>query len=158
MIHVIAIITAKPGNRDAILEAFRANMPAVHAEAGCIEYGPAIDTEGAGRIQTAFGPDTFVVLEKWEKSGPFEGAWRLRSHGRLRGKNKRPDRQPRHPRSVARRLKQVTPFGLGRTAIVSSTTLLKNNPESPVVDSTDFTTQTAPAMPAFASASEASRS
>ncbi len=66
MIHVIAIITAKPGNRDAILEAFRANMPAVHAEAGCIEYGPAIDTEGAGRIQIAFGPDTFVVLEKWE--------------------------------------------------------------------------------------------
>ena len=66
MIHVIAIITAKPGNRDAILEAFRANMPAVHAEAGCIEYGPAIDTADAGRIQTPFGSDTFVVLEKWE--------------------------------------------------------------------------------------------
>ncbi|HYZ23536.1 MAG TPA: putative quinol monooxygenase [Rhodopila sp.] len=66
MIHVIAIITAKPGQRDAILEAFRANMPAVHAEAGCIEYGPAIDAEGAGGIQTAFGPDTFVVIEKWE--------------------------------------------------------------------------------------------
>ncbi|HEX2939924.1 MAG TPA: putative quinol monooxygenase [Rhodopila sp.] len=66
MIHVLAIITAKPGQREAILEAFRANMPAVHAEAGCIEYGPAIDAEGAGAIQTAFGPDTFVVIEKWE--------------------------------------------------------------------------------------------
>jgi quinol monooxygenase YgiN len=66
MIHVIAIITAKPGQRGAILEAFRANMPAVHAEAGCIEYGPAIDAEGAGPIQTQFGPDTFVVVEKWE--------------------------------------------------------------------------------------------
>ena len=65
MIHIIAIITAKPGNRETILEAFRANMPAVHAEAGCIEYGPAIDTEGAGRIQTPMGPDTFVVIEKW---------------------------------------------------------------------------------------------
>ena len=43
MIHVVAVITAKPGNRDAILEAFRANMPAVHAEAGCIEYRMAID-------------------------------------------------------------------------------------------------------------------
>src|SRR5580700_9371001 len=32
MIHVIAIITAKPGMRGAILEAFHANMPAVHAE------------------------------------------------------------------------------------------------------------------------------
>jgi quinol monooxygenase YgiN len=68
MIHVIAIITAKPGQRDAILEAFRANMPAVHAEQGCIEYGPAIDAEGMGSFQTAFGPDTFVVIEKWEST------------------------------------------------------------------------------------------
>jgi quinol monooxygenase YgiN len=66
MIHVLAIITAKPGQRDTILTAFRANMPAVHAEAGCIEYGPAIDAEGMGGIQTKFGPDTFVVIEKWE--------------------------------------------------------------------------------------------
>jgi len=66
VIHVIAIITAKPGMRDAILKEFRANMPAVHAEQGCIEYGPAIDAEGVGRFQTTFGPDTFVVIEKWE--------------------------------------------------------------------------------------------
>jgi quinol monooxygenase YgiN len=68
MIHVIALITAKPGQRDAILEAFRANMPAVHAEQGCIEYGPAIDAEGMGSFQTPFGPDTFVVIEKWEST------------------------------------------------------------------------------------------
>lgn len=66
MIHVLAVITAKPGMRDTILEVFRANMPAVHAEQGCIEYGPAIDAEGAGAIQTALGPDSFVVIEKWE--------------------------------------------------------------------------------------------
>jgi quinol monooxygenase YgiN len=66
MIHVVAIITAKPGKREEILEAFRANVPAVHAEAGCIEYGPAIDAEGMGSFQAKFGPDTFVVLEKWE--------------------------------------------------------------------------------------------
>jgi quinol monooxygenase YgiN len=66
MIHVIAIITAKPGQRGAIVEAFRANMPAVHAEKGCIEYGPAVDAEGMGGFQTKFGPDTFVVIEKWE--------------------------------------------------------------------------------------------
>src|SRR6202020_1478976 len=75
MIHVVAIITAKPGNRNAILEAFRANMPAVHAEAGCIEYGPAIDTADAGRIQTPYGSDTFVVLEKWESMD------HLKAHG-----------------------------------------------------------------------------
>ncbi|HET6184185.1 MAG TPA: putative quinol monooxygenase [Acetobacteraceae bacterium] len=66
MIHVVAIITAKPGMRGQILQAFRANMPAVHAEKGCIEYGPAIDAEGMGGFQTKFGPDTFVVIEKWE--------------------------------------------------------------------------------------------
>ncbi|MEZ5728969.1 MAG: hypothetical protein R3E48_13820 [Burkholderiaceae bacterium] len=26
--------------REKVLEAFRENMPAVHAEDGCIEYGP----------------------------------------------------------------------------------------------------------------------
>ena len=66
MIHVLAIVTAKPGQRDKILTVFRANMPAVHAEAGCIEYGPAIDAEGMGGFQTKIGPDTFVVIEKWE--------------------------------------------------------------------------------------------
>lgn len=65
MIHVIAIITAKPGMRAKVLEAFHANVPAVRAEKGCIEYGPAIDAQGMGKIQTPFGPDTFVVIEKW---------------------------------------------------------------------------------------------
>ncbi|MCK6452871.1 MAG: antibiotic biosynthesis monooxygenase [Alphaproteobacteria bacterium] len=65
MIHVLAIITAKPGKRDDILKIFRANVPAVHAEKGCIEYGPAIDTDDMGPIQTRLGPDTFVVIEKW---------------------------------------------------------------------------------------------
>ena len=65
MIHVLAIITAQPGQRDAILAAFRGNMPAVHAEEGCVEYGPAIDAEGAGAVQTPLGPDSFAVIEKW---------------------------------------------------------------------------------------------
>ena len=65
MIHVLAVITTKPGKREAVLREFRANIPAVHAEDGCIEYGPAVDAEGMGAIQTAFGPDTFVVIEKW---------------------------------------------------------------------------------------------
>jgi quinol monooxygenase YgiN len=66
MIHVLAIVTAKPGLREKILAIFRANMPAVHAEKGCIEYGPAVDAEGALPVQTNLGPDTFVVVEKWE--------------------------------------------------------------------------------------------
>src|SRR5258708_38640456 len=68
MITVLAIIPAKPGKRDEILTHFRANMPAVHAEKGCIEYGPAVDAEGFGAMQAKFGPDTFVVIEKWESA------------------------------------------------------------------------------------------
>ena len=34
MINVIAILTCKPGQRETVLAAFRANMPAVHAEKG----------------------------------------------------------------------------------------------------------------------------
>ena len=45
MIHVLAIVTAKPGQREAVLAEFRANMAAVHAEAGCIHYEPVIDAE-----------------------------------------------------------------------------------------------------------------
>jgi quinol monooxygenase YgiN len=66
MIHVIAIITAKPGMRASILEVFRANMPAVHAEKGCVEYTPVIDADGIGPFQTLCGPDTFIVVERWE--------------------------------------------------------------------------------------------
>ena len=66
MVHVIAVITAKPGMRDAIMAAFRANVPAVKAEAGCIEYGAAVDLEDGPGFQKKYGPDTFVAIEKWE--------------------------------------------------------------------------------------------
>jgi len=64
VIHVIAIITAKAGQRAAVLELFKANVPAVLAEAGCIEYGATVDVEDMGTAH--YGPDTFVVVEKWE--------------------------------------------------------------------------------------------
>ena len=64
-IRVVAIITAKPGQRDAVLEIARANIPAVLAEEGCIEYAPTVDAEGMGGFQTQFGPDTFVFVEQW---------------------------------------------------------------------------------------------
>ena len=66
MIHVIAILTAKPGKRDEVLKHFRANVPAVRAEKGCIEYGAAVDADPPLPVQTSYGPDTFVVIEKWE--------------------------------------------------------------------------------------------
>ena len=63
MIHVIAVITAKPGKREEILRHFRANAPAVHAEKGCIENGAALDAENALPIQTKWGAHTFLVIE-----------------------------------------------------------------------------------------------
>ena len=65
MIHVVAIITAKPGMRAAMLEVAKTNIAAVRAEDGCIEYSLATDAEGLGSFQTKFGPDTFVFIEKW---------------------------------------------------------------------------------------------
>ena len=61
MIHVVAIITTKPGKRAEFLTAYRANIPAVRAEAGCIEYGPAIDVSFS---PTPLGDDTFAVIGK----------------------------------------------------------------------------------------------
>ncbi len=66
MVHVLAVITAKPGKREEVLGHFRANVPAVRAEKGCIEYGAAVDAEAALPVQTKYGADTFVVVEKWE--------------------------------------------------------------------------------------------
>jgi quinol monooxygenase YgiN len=65
MLHVVAILTTKPGQRETVLAAIRANLPAVRAEKGCIEYGPAVDAEGIGAFQTKAGPDTIFVIEKW---------------------------------------------------------------------------------------------
>ena len=66
MIHVVAVLTAKPGKRAEILKHFNANVPAVRAEQGCIEYGAAVDADNALAFQTKWGPDTFLVIEKWD--------------------------------------------------------------------------------------------
>jgi len=65
MIHVVAVITAKPGQREALLAAVRENLPAVLAEEGCIEYAPVVDAEGFGSFQAPIGSDAFVMLERW---------------------------------------------------------------------------------------------
>ena len=65
MIHVIAEITTKPGQRSTVLELFQANVPAVLAEDGCIEYGATVDFPQGGPLQSPYGPDTFIVIEKW---------------------------------------------------------------------------------------------
>ena len=62
MLHVIALLTAHPGQRDALLAEINSNLAAVRAEEGCLEYGPALP---APRSPASFGPDTVVIIEKW---------------------------------------------------------------------------------------------
>lgn len=83
-VHVIAVITTKPGQRDAVLKLFNANVPAVLAEDGCIAYEATVDTENAGPMQTEFGPDTFVVVEKWaslDRLGAHAASAHMKAYG-----------------------------------------------------------------------------
>ena len=66
MIHVVALITAQPGKRDELLKAFSEVLPQVHAETGCIEYTPVVDSTEPGS-QSRLGSDTYMVIEKWER-------------------------------------------------------------------------------------------
>jgi len=65
MIHVIAHIETKPGQRAAALREIALVTPLVRAEKGCIEYIPVVDVEGAGPNYAPIGPDAFAVVEKW---------------------------------------------------------------------------------------------
>lgn len=65
MINVIATISIKPGTREKFLEIFNANVPAVLAEDGCIEYFPSVDVDAKLDAQ-AKDENTVVVIEKWE--------------------------------------------------------------------------------------------
>ena len=71
-IHVVAVITAKPGMRGKILEAFHQNSSTVHEEQGCVEYIATVDANDVGALQTKLGDDTFVVVEKWESLGALK--------------------------------------------------------------------------------------
>jgi quinol monooxygenase YgiN len=66
MIFVIASIEVKPGKREAFLAEFRKNMPNVHAEKGCIEYGPNVDLKTEIRAQVPLREDVVTIVEKWE--------------------------------------------------------------------------------------------
>jgi quinol monooxygenase YgiN len=65
MINVIATIKITPGTRDEFVKIFNANVPAVLAEDGCIEYFPAIDVD-SGLDNQNKDENAVVVIEKWE--------------------------------------------------------------------------------------------
>ena len=72
MIHVIATIEVNTGKRAAFLEEFHRVMPAVHAEHGCIEYGPTIDVQTAIPAQGQARENVVTVVEKWSDLAALE--------------------------------------------------------------------------------------
>lgn len=64
MVHVIATISVKPGSMSQFLNVFKANVPTVTAEAGCIEYRPTVDLD-TGMPRQILDPDTVILVEKW---------------------------------------------------------------------------------------------
>ena len=66
MIHVIAAIQAREGQRDAIVAAFREILPEVGAKTGCIEYSLAIHLQTGFPGQPPFDENEFIIVERWD--------------------------------------------------------------------------------------------
>ena len=66
MVHVIATVQLEEGKRDEFLAEFRRVVPAVRAETGCLEYGPAVDVPTELPAQLAVREKVVVIVEKWE--------------------------------------------------------------------------------------------
>lgn len=66
MIHVLATVELNPGTRDQFLAEFHGVMPAVHAEIGCLAYGPAADATTDLPQQELLGDNAVIVVEQWE--------------------------------------------------------------------------------------------
>ena len=65
MVHVIATIQLSVGVRNRFLEEFARIVPLVHAEDGCLEYGPTVDIPTGLPAQPPLREDVVVVVEKW---------------------------------------------------------------------------------------------
>jgi len=94
MIHVIATLEFEPGKRDFVLAEFKKNVPRVRAEAGCLEYTPVIDAETTLAMQHRIGPDSMMVIERWESMealaahdvAPHMQDYRAKVKGLVRGR------------------------------------------------------------------------
>jgi len=65
MIHVIATIKAREGQRDVIATAFFRNLQTVRAKAGCIEYSLALHLPSGFPGQQTFDDNELIIVEKW---------------------------------------------------------------------------------------------
>lgn len=93
MIYVIASIEVNPGKKAAFLDEFHALVPKVHAEAGCIEYGPTVDADSGIEAQGGVRERVVTIVEKWESldhlkahlAAPHMGEYREKVKGLVAG-------------------------------------------------------------------------
>jgi quinol monooxygenase YgiN len=86
LVHVIATIELQPGVRERFLQEFRNLVPLVRGEAGCLEYGAAVDVASGSPAQVPMRPDVVTVVEKWadldalraHAGAPHMGAYRVK--------------------------------------------------------------------------------
>ena len=71
MFHVIARMQIKPEYFDEFMKIFKANVPTVLAEDGCLEYVPCLDFDTGAPIQEVDSL-SMTVVECWRD----EAAWR----------------------------------------------------------------------------------
>ncbi|MDD5698372.1 MAG: putative quinol monooxygenase [Victivallaceae bacterium] len=65
MITVLASIRIKAGKMAEFLEIFKANVPTVCAEDGCVSYVPMVDIDSQLPVQEKDG-NAVTVVEQWE--------------------------------------------------------------------------------------------
>ena len=63
-VSVLAAVRVKSGQVEQFLEIFRANVPNVLAEDGCLEYAPSIDVD-SGMAAQELAPEGVTILERW---------------------------------------------------------------------------------------------
>jgi quinol monooxygenase YgiN len=66
MIHVLALIETTAGHREDFLREFAQVAIPVRQEAGCIEYGAAVDAVTDLPMQQKLGETSLLIVEKWE--------------------------------------------------------------------------------------------
>lgn len=71
MVIGLVIITAKPGCRGDVLRVYKAVIPKVLEEKGCIQYIAAKDLY-YGPAQSLLGEESFALIGMWESLEEFE--------------------------------------------------------------------------------------
>lgn len=65
MIYAIAVLHPRPAQHDALVAAFRDELPRVRAKRGSIDYSLAIHQQSGFPGQLSFDPDELIIIEKW---------------------------------------------------------------------------------------------